>query len=97
MISISRMGRTEEGEIGMSLNASNVPPCEQFVIAANDYGGYENMTFTQRDFSNMRQDDSKAICQHDVILVVDRFENWKRINLAFFYAIPRVEVSMYYV
>lgn len=77
-------------ELFVALNASNVPPTEKFSIVAWDFGGYDQMTFTQRKFSNMRRDDRLAISR-DVDLIIDKFEERKRALPSFFYDILSVD------
>lgn len=49
------------------------------------------MTFTQRDFSNMRQDDRAIVCQRDIDLVLEKFEESKARNPSFYYVVHYVE------
>lgn len=61
----------------MSLKASNVPLSEHFTIATTKCGGYDQMAFMQRDFSNMKHDDRMAVCERDVDLVIEKFDERK--------------------
>lgn len=54
-------------------------------------GGYDQMTFTRWDFSNMRRDEKAGILWARVDLVITKFEERKKKSPSFYYAIHQAE------
>lgn len=61
------------------MKTSNISPSDHCSMATMEAGGFDSMTFTPSDFSNMRRDDRLNICEHDADLLIEHmFERHKK-------------------